>query len=449
MAIEVRVPEMGESIVEAVIGNWLKREGEPVTAGEALVELETEKVNIEVAAEQSGVLERILKREGETVSVGEVIAVIAEGVAAAVPAERPAAEAARPVPEVQPVAAEVPSAPAERAVLAEVPGIRATPAVRRLAEEYGVDLRQVPASGEGGRVTREDVLRFVAQQREAVTAPARAPAGAPAAPPPPRAEAAAPPSPPSAAPVTAPAAPPGAMPLAMDGRREERVRMTQRRKTIARRLVEAQHTAAMLTTFNEIDMSAVMEVRRRWRDRFRERYGVSLGFMSFFTKAVVGALKAFPMLNAEIRDDEIVLKYYYDIGIAVAAEEGLVVPVVRDADRKSFAQIEQEIEELARKARERRLTLEDLSGGTFTITNGGVFGSLLSTPILNPPQVGILGMHKIEERPVVVEGQVVVRPMMYVALTYDHRIVDGREAVLFLVRVKELIEDPERLLLEG
>ena len=225
--------------------------------------------------------------------------------------------------------------------------------------------------------------------------------------------------------------------------------MTQRRKTIAQRLVEAQRTAAMLTTFNEIDMSAVIELRRRWRDRFRERYGVSLGFMSFFTKAVVGALKAFPMLNAEIQGDEIVLKYYYDIGIAVGAEEGLVVPVVRDADRKSFAQIEREIEELARKARERRLTIEDLSGGTFTITNGGVFGSLLSTPILNPPQVGILGMHKIEERPVVVDGQIVVRPMMYVALTYDHRIVDGREAVQFLVRVKELIEDPERLLLEG
>jgi 2-oxoglutarate dehydrogenase E2 component (dihydrolipoamide succinyltransferase) len=239
------------------------------------------------------------------------------------------------------------------------------------------------------------------------------------------------------------------LPFSAAGRREERIRMSQRRKTIARRLVEAQHTAAMLTTFNEIDMSAVVALRNRWRQQFRERYGVSLGFMSFFTKAVVGALKAFPLLNAEIQGDEIVVKYYYDIGIAVATDEGLVVPVVRDADRKSFAEIEREIEELARKARERRLTLEELSGGTFTITNGGVFGSLLSTPILNPPQVGILGMHKIEERPVVVNGEIVIRPMMYVALTYDHRIVDGREAVLFLVRVKELIEDPERLLLEG
>jgi 2-oxoglutarate dehydrogenase E2 component (dihydrolipoamide succinyltransferase) len=449
MAIEVRVPEMGESIVEAVIGNWLKQEGEPVAAGEALVELETEKVNIEVAAEQSGVLERILKREGETVSVGEVIAVIAEGVAAEAPAARPAVEPARPVAEPQPVTAEVPAAPVGRAVPAEALSIRATPAVRRLAEEYGVDLRQVPASGEGGRVTREDVLRFVAQQREAVAASAGGPNGTTTAPPAAQPEPAGPPSPPPAAPPAAPAAPPRAPAIAVDGRREERVRMTQRRKTIAQRLVEAQRTAAMLTTFNEIDMSAVIELRRRWRDRFRERYGVSLGFMSFFTKAVVGALKAFPMLNAEIQGDEIVLKYYYDIGIAVGAEEGLVVPVVRDADRKSFAQIEQEIEELARKARERRLTIEDLSGGTFTITNGGVFGSLLSTPILNPPQVGILGMHKIEERPVVVDGQIVVRPMMYVALTYDHRIVDGREAVQFLVRVKELIEDPERLLLEG
>ncbi|MCM8747797.1 2-oxoglutarate dehydrogenase complex dihydrolipoyllysine-residue succinyltransferase [Thermomicrobiaceae bacterium CFH 74404] len=449
MAIEVRVPEMGESIVEAVIGNWLKREGDAVSAGEALVELETEKVNIEVAAEQSGVLERILKREGETVSVGEVIAVIAEGVAAEAPAARTEAEPARPVAEPQPVAAEVSAAPAERAAPAEAPGVRATPAVRRLAEEYGVDLRQVPASGEGGRITREDVLRYVAQQREAVAAPAGGPNGTTTAPPAAQPEPAAPPSPPPVAPATAPAAPAMVPAMAVDGRREERVRMTQRRKTIAQRLVEAQRTAAMLTTFNEIDMSAVIELRRRWRDRFRERYGVSLGFMSFFTKAVVGALKAFPMLNAEIQGDEIVLKYYYDIGIAVGAEEGLVVPVVRDADRKSFAQIEREIEELARKARERRLTIEDLSGGTFTITNGGVFGSLLSTPILNPPQVGILGMHKIEERPVVVDGQIVVRPMMYVALTYDHRIVDGREAVQFLVRVKELIEDPEQLLLEA
>lgn len=442
MAIEVRVPQMGESIVEAVIGAWRKREGEPVALGDVLVELETEKVNVEVTADQPGVLERILKREGETVTVGEVIALIAEAAAAAASTAGAAVATAAPSPT---AAAEVPTAPPSApapVTPGAAPMVRATPAVRRLAEEYGIDLAEVPPSGEGGRVTREDVLRYVAQRQAAPRAADGA--AAPAAP-----------TAPSAAPVTPlPAPPPAATELpplliAPTGRREERIRMSQRRKTIARRLVEAQHTAAMLTTFNEIDMSAVIALRNRWRQQFRERYGASLGFMSFFTKAVVGALKAFPLLNAEIQGDEIVVKYYYDIGIAVATDEGLVVPVVRDADRKSFAEIEREIEELARKARERRLTLEELSGGTFTITNGGVFGSLLSTPILNPPQVGILGMHKIEERPVVVNGEIVIRPMMYVALTYDHRIVDGREAVLFLVRVKELIEDPERLLLEG
>ncbi len=435
MAIEVRVPQMGESIVEAVIGAWRKREGEAVAVGDVLVELETEKVNVEITAEHAGVLERILKREGETVSVGEVIALIAEAAAVpAAPAERPVAA---PAATAAPASAE-PAAPTGTPV-------RASPAVRRLAEEYGIDLSQVPASGEGGRVTREDVLRYVAQQRPAVQPVDGATTTVPAAPPPTAA-----PTPPTAParPEMETAAPPLLLAPAA-GRREERIRMSQRRKTIARRLVEAQQTAAMLTTFNEIDMSAVIALRNRWRQQFRERYGVNLGFMSFFTKAVVGALKAFPLLNAEIQGDEIVVKYYYDIGIAVATDEGLVVPVVRDADRKSFADIEREIEELARKARERRLTLEELSGGTFTITNGGVFGSLLSTPILNPPQVGILGMHKIEDRPVVVNGEIVIRPMMYVALTYDHRIIDGREAVLFLVRVKELIEDPERLLLEG
>ncbi len=440
MAIEVRVPQMGESIVEAVIGAWRKREGDPVAIGDVLVELETEKVNVEVTADHAGVLERILKREGETVTVGEVIALLAEAVAVAAPPAGAAVATAAPSPTPAEVPAAPPSAPTP-VMPGTAPLVRATPAVRRLAEEYGIDLAEVPPSGEGGRVTREDVLRYVAQRQ---TAPRAADGAAvPAAP-----------TAPPAAPVTPPPAPPAAAPelpplLAPTGRREERIRMSQRRKTIARRLVEAQHTAAMLTTFNEIDMSAVIALRNRWRQQFRERYGVGLGFMSFFTKAVVGALKAFPLLNAEIQGDEIVVKYYYDIGIAVATDEGLVVPVVRDADRKSFAEIEREIEELARKARERRLTLEELSGGTFTITNGGVFGSLLSTPILNPPQVGILGMHKIEERPVVVNGEIVIRPMMYVALTYDHRIVDGREAVLFLVRVKELIEDPERLLLEG
>jgi 2-oxoglutarate dehydrogenase E2 component (dihydrolipoamide succinyltransferase) len=256
-------------------------------------------------------------------------------------------------------------------------------------------------------------------------------------------ETAQPPAPPAKAPAIAP------QPQPVEGRREERIRLSRRRQTIAQRLVEAQHTAAMLTTFNEVDMSAIMEIRNRRKDSFKERHNISLGFMSFFTKAVVGALKAFPRLNAEIQGNEMLLKYYYDIGIAVAAEEGLVVPVVRDADRKSFAEIEREIATLAKKARENALALSDLQGGTFTITNGGVFGSLVSTPILNGPQVGILGMHKIEQRPVAINGQVVIRPMMYLALSYDHRIVDGREAVQFLVRVKELVEDPETLLLEG
>ncbi|MDW7981838.1 MAG: 2-oxoglutarate dehydrogenase complex dihydrolipoyllysine-residue succinyltransferase [Thermomicrobium sp.] len=442
MSIEVRVPQMGESIVEAVIGAWRKREGEPVAVGDVLVELETEKVNVEVTADRAGILQRILKREGETVTVGEVIALLAEPAAVgATPTgqETPAAqEAAAATREAPPSAGPTGSTPTTEPLTP----VRATPAVRRLAEEYGIDLADVPPSGEGGRVTREDVLRYVAQRHAVEQPTSDRTTTAPPAPPPSIPE----PVPPSAG--TAVEEVPPLVPPAT-GRREERIRMSQRRKTIARRLVEAQQTAAMLTTFNEIDMSAVITLRQRWRQQFRERYGVNLGFMSFFTKAVIGALKAFPLLNAEIHGDEIVVKHYYDIGIAVATDEGLVVPVVRDADRKSFAEIEREIEELARKARERRLTLEELSGGTFTITNGGVFGSLLSTPILNPPQVGILGMHKIEDRPVVVNGEIVIRPMMYVALTYDHRIVDGREAVLFLVRVKELIEDPERLLLEG
>ncbi|MGA7669154.1 MAG: 2-oxoglutarate dehydrogenase complex dihydrolipoyllysine-residue succinyltransferase, partial [Nitrolancea sp.] len=310
----------------------------------------------------------------------------------------------------------------------------ATPAVRRLAAEYDLDLDQVPASGDNGRVTREDVVRY-ALSRQASQPDAPATNGSTKTP-----------IPPAQAPATAP------MPEFAEsstGRREERVRMSRRRQTIAARLVEAQQTAAMLTTFNEVDMSAVMDLRKRRRDAFKEQHGVSLGYMSFFTKASIGALKAFPRVNAEIQGNEFVLKHYYDVGIAVGAPEGLVVPVVRDADRKTFAEIEQEIVELATKARDNKLSLDELLGGTFTITNGGIYGSLLSTPILNPPQVAILGMHKIEQRPVVVDGAVVVRPMMYLALSYDHRIVDGQEAVQFLVRVKELIEDPESLLLEG
>ncbi|HET7035612.1 MAG TPA: 2-oxoglutarate dehydrogenase complex dihydrolipoyllysine-residue succinyltransferase [Thermomicrobiaceae bacterium] len=464
MATEVRVPQLGESVVDAVVGTWLKHEGEQVTVGEPLVELETDKVNVEVSAEEAGVLQQILKPEGETVGVGEVIATIAAGAAAAAsaqpqaaqprqeqqPAEQPAVAAA-PAGAFPPPAENVASAPpgvpspsGGAVPTAEPAGaLRASPAVRRLAEEYGIDLSQVAGTGENGRVTREDVMRYVLSRQQP------APAAAPPSPTPASAPAAAP-ARPSPAPV--PAAPQLELPEFLpetNHQREERVRMSRRRQTIAQRLQSVQQEAAMLTTFNEVDMQAVMDLRKRWRDIFKERHGVSLGYMSFFTKAVVGALKAFPYLNAEIQGNEFVLKRYYDIGIAVGTDEGLVVPVVRDADRKSFAAIEQDIVDLATKARDGKLTLEDLMGGTFTITNGGIYGSLNSTPILNPPQAGILGMHKIMERPVVVKGEIVARPMMYLALSYDHRIVDGKDAVQFLVRVKELIESPEQLLLEA
>src|SRR5919199_649836 len=471
MPVEIRVPALGESVVDATISRWLKHEGDAITAGEALVELETDKVNVEVPAEQAGTLTRIVKNEGDTVGIGEVLAEVetdgaAQGDAQAVtaqPAPPPAAAqapAAPPSPQGSaPAAAQAATAPVkdESAVLREderAPAVdegaaapggdghgpepAVSPVARRLAEEHEIDIRKVAGTGPGGRVTKEDVLKLLEAVPAAPSAPS-APA-VPAARPPAAAPAAPRPAQPSATPV---------VPARAAGDREERVRMSRRRQTIARRLVEAQHTAAMLTTFNEIDMSAVMELRKRRRDAFKERHGVNLGFMSFFTKAAIGALKAFPLLNAEIQGDDIVVKHYYDIGIAVGAEEGLVVPVVRDADRKSFAELEREIGDLARRVREGSLTISELQGGTFTITNGGVFGSLMSTPILNAPQVGILGMHKIQERPIALNGEIVIRPMMYVALSYDHRIVDGSEAVRFLVRIKELVEDPETLLLEG
>ena len=441
MPIEIRVPSLGESIVDAVIASWLKHEGDNVSQGDALVELETDKVNVEVTAEQNGVLQKIIKQEGDTVAVDEVLGVIDEGPAAG-NGQKTSAE--RQQPPVQAASKDEPST-GQKSPLQLTGEPRRTPAgqrppvqeasdgqrppsplARRIAAEKSVDLSQVQGTSPHGRITRDDVIRYLEEKTQQQVAPT-----------PDTAEQA-----PAAAQV-----PPPVQPLPHG--REERVRLSRRRQTIAQRLVEAQHNAAMLTTFNEIDMSAVMEVRSRRKESFKERHNVSLGFMSFFTKAVVGALKAFPRLNAEIQGNEMVLKHYYDIGIAVGAQEGLVVPVLRDADRKSFAEIEREIAELARKARENKLGLGELQGGTFTITNGGIFGSLLSTPILNAPQVGILGMHKIEPRPVAVNGQVVIRPMMYVALSYDHRIVDGREAVQFLVRVKELVEDPETLLLEG
>jgi 2-oxoglutarate dehydrogenase E2 component (dihydrolipoamide succinyltransferase) len=407
--------------------------------GEPLVELETDKVNMEVASTSDGVLRSILKREGETVNIGDTLATVDEDGGASAGSGN-GAQAAAPAAEVVPTPEQPRTgAPAAGAPPADVGGngetARSTPLARRVASEHGVDIARVEGTGPSGRVTKDDVTAFI----ERTSAP---PAPAPAA---------TAPSPAPSAPARRPMPPAAASPAPPAGgdRPEERVRMSRRRQTIARRLVEAQHAAAMLTTFNEVDMTAIMEVRKQRRESFKERYGVGLGFMSFFTRGVIGALKAYPRLNAEIQGDEIVLKRYYDIGIAVGAEEGLVVPVLRDADRMSFAEIEKAVADLARRAREGTLTLAELQGGTFTITNGGVFGSLLSTPILNTPQVGILGMHKIEERPVALNGEVVIRPMMYVALSYDHRIVDGNEAVRFLVHCKQLLEDPLSLLLEG
>ncbi|MGE5672298.1 MAG: 2-oxoglutarate dehydrogenase complex dihydrolipoyllysine-residue succinyltransferase [Mycobacterium leprae] len=409
--IEVRVPQLAESITEGTILRWAKAEGDRVRPGDVLIELETDKVNMEVTAEQEGVLAKILRGPGETVQVGGVIATLDEEGAAAVPAG-PAAEApvAAPV-DVQPVV-HVPTAGQE------APAVRAaTPAARRWARENNVDLSAVQGRDPFGRVSAGD-LRGAAPE-----APTPAPAAVPA-------------------PVATPA-PVGEKPV-------ERVRMTRRRQTIAERLVAAQHNAAMLTTFNEVDMTAILDVRKRRQERFVKQFNVKLGFMSFFTKAVIGGLKAYPLLNAEIQGTEILLKKYYDIGVAVSTPEGLVVPVVRDADRLSFGELEAEIARLATTARDGQLKIADLMGGTFTITNGGIFGSMLSTPILNPPQVGILGMHKIMLRPVSIdETRMENRPMMYIALSYDHRIVDGREAVSFLVKVKELLEDPEALMLEG
>ena len=453
MSAEIRVPALGESIVDAVIASWLKHEGDVVKQGDAVVELETDKVNVEVSAEQSGVLQKILKQVGDVVAVGDELGLIGESVEAST-GPRPEVTAVQQPSEREQAKTNVQqlsNGQQQPATPTAGDGQRTvSPLARRIAAEHNIDLSQVTGNSPHGRVTRDDVISYMEQ----TSAPTQNVAGLSTAVTAPSLQTVR--SVPVAPPVETPArevppvpAPPKPTFQPETRGREERVRLSRRRQTIAQRLVEAQHTAAMLTTFNEIDMSAVMEVRSRRKESFKARHNVSLGFMSFFTKAVVGALKAFPRLNAEIQGNEMVLKYYYDIGIAVGAEEGLVVPVLRDADRKSFAAIEREIADLAKRARDNTLTLAELQGGTFTITNGGVFGSLLSTPILNGPQVGILGMHKIEQRPVVVSGQIVIRPMMYVALSYDHRIVDGREAVQFLVRVKELVEDPETLLLEG
>jgi 2-oxoglutarate dehydrogenase E2 component (dihydrolipoamide succinyltransferase) len=433
MPANVVVPEVGESIVDARVAKWLKKEGDAGNVGEPLVELETDKIDLEVAAPQAGVLKKIAHGDGADVKVGEVLGVIEEGAGAASTATlTPTGEAAK-----QPSRAE--AAPAAKA---ESGKQRATPAARNAAQQNAVDLKQVSGTGDAGRVMKRDVeSTFAARGQNAASVDksdvaARAQAGPPSADKP-------------AAPRPSPAVQTRPAPSVPAGERvEERVRMSKRRATIAKRLVEAQSTAAMLTTFNEVDMSGVMAIRERHKQSFKDRHGVGLGLTSFFVKASIGALREFPRINAEIQGDEMVLKHYYDIGIAVGASEGLVVPVLRDADRMSFAQIEQKTREYAKAAEDGSLSLADLKGGTFTITNGGVFGSLLSTPILNPPQVAILGLHAIKDRPMAVGGQVVVRPMMYMALTYDHRIVDGAEAVQFLVRVKQLVEDPGALLIE-
>jgi 2-oxoglutarate dehydrogenase E2 component (dihydrolipoamide succinyltransferase) len=411
MATEIKVPALGESVTEATVAKWLKKVGDSVAVDEPLVELETDKVTLEVNATAAGTLAAISVPEGGNVAVGGVLGTIGEG--GAKPAAAPA-PAAKPAPVPAPAAAK-PTAAAAASQPASAVLDRSGPAVRRLVEENKLDPATIAASGKDRRLTKGDVLAQIAGS----AAPAAAPQPAPA--------------------PKAPRAP---------DVREQRVRMTRLRKRIAERLKEAQNTAAMLTTFNEVAMTAVMALREHYRDTFEKKHGVKLGFMSLFVKACIVALKELPAVNAEIDGDDLVYKNYYDIGVAVGTPQGLVVPVLRDADAMSFADIEKTIADLGKRARDGKLSLDELSGGTFTITNGGIYGSLMSTPILNPPQSAILGMHKIEKRAVVIGDKIEIRPMMYVALSYDHRIVDGREAVTFLVRVKECIEDPQRILLD-
>ncbi len=422
MAIEIVVPTLGESVTEATVGKWFKKAGDAVKVDEAVAELETDKVTLEVNSPAAGVISEIVVKEGETVGVGAILGAIAEGQAAAASAVKPAEKPiqAKPAPAPQPVSAAAAPQPAQRAPNVET----LAPSVRRLAEETGVDPAVLAGSGKEGRVTKGDMLAVIAGGASSSspisfgkiqTPPAQAP--------------------------RAPYAPPAEA-------REERVRMTKLRQTIARRLKEAQNTAAMLTTFNEVDMTTIMDVRNRYKDLFEKKHGVKLGFMGFFVKACLHALHDIPSVNAEIDGEDIVYKNYYHIGIAVGTDRGLVVPVVRDADRKSIAEVEKEIAGFGRRARDGKLSLEEMQGGTFTISNGGVYGSLMSTPILNAPQSGILGMHKTQERPMAIKGKIEIRPMMYLALSYDHRLVDGREAVTFLVRVKEGLEDPQRLILD-
>ncbi|MBX7248450.1 MAG: 2-oxoglutarate dehydrogenase complex dihydrolipoyllysine-residue succinyltransferase [Caulobacteraceae bacterium] len=413
---DILTPTLGESVTEATIAKWSKKAGEAVKKDEVLVELETDKVSLEVASPADGVLAEILTPEGATVTPGSVLGKVSEGAGASAPPAAPA----KPAETTKAEAPKVEAPKVEASASLGGNNLPLSPSVRRIAEENNLDASRIAGTGKDGRVTKGDALAALAggaPTPAAETVPAPAPAPAPAAP-------------------------------RETGPREERVRMTRLRQTIARRLKESQDTAAMLTTFNEVDMSAVMALRSSYKDAFEKRHGVKLGFMGFFVKAVIGALKDIPAVNAEIDGTDIIYKNHYDIGVAVGTDKGLVVPVLRDADQLSLAGVEKGIGDLGKQARDGSLSLEQLQGGTFTISNGGVYGSLMSTPILNMPQSGILGMHKIQDRPVVVNGQIVVRPMMYLALSYDHRIVDGKEAVTFLVRVKEHIEDPQRFLLD-
>lgn len=410
---EIRVPTLGESVTEATIGRWFKKAGDAVAVDEPLVELETDKVTIEVPAPSAGTLSEIIAADGTTVAVGALLGQITDGAAGA----KPAAAPAKPAAAAPAGAASAAAAPAPKAPPADAP---LAPSVRKLSAETGIDASTVPGSGKDGRVTKGDMLAAIERAASAPT-----PVNQPAA----------------AVQVRAPSP-------ADDAAREERVKMTRLRQTIARRLKDVQNTAAMLTTFNEVDMTNVMALRAHYKDAFEKKHGSKLGFMGFFTKAVVQGLKDIPAVNAEIDGTDLIYKNYYHIGVAVGTDKGLVVPVVRDCDNKSIADIEKGIADFGRRARDGQLKIDEMQGGTFTITNGGIYGSLMSTPILNAPQSGILGMHKIQERPMVVGGKVEVRPMMYLALSYDHRVIDGKEAVTFLVRVKESLEDPARLVLD-
>ncbi|MZR29441.1 2-oxoglutarate dehydrogenase complex dihydrolipoyllysine-residue succinyltransferase [Sneathiella litorea] len=421
MTVEIRVPVLGESVTEATVGQWFKKVGESVAKDEPLLELETDKVTLEVNATEAGRLEEIVVAEGEDVEVGALLGQITEGAAGSAP------EAAKEEAEEKPAATPAPAAKAEPAPATSSTAatkVDVLPAAQKLIDENNLDASKIQGTGKDGRITKGDVLEALENGGASPAAPAAAPA---------------------AAPVSAPAAPSG--PRAEEAR-EERVKMTRLRKSIAARLKEAQNTAAMLTTYNEVDMAAMLDLRTEYKELFLKKHGVKLGFMSFFTKACVAALQEIPAVNAEIDGEDLVYKNYYNMGIAVGTDSGLVVPVLRDADKLSFAEVEKGIGALGKKARDGKLSMAELQGGTFTITNGGVYGSLMSSPILNPPQAAVLGMHKIQERPMVIKGEIKVRPMMYLALTYDHRIIDGKEAVTFLVRVKDALEDPQRLLLD-